>query len=42
MNGFELAKRVREELPGGAVMIVSARAYHEPGDLPTRAMFQQA
>jgi CheY-like chemotaxis protein len=39
MNGFALARRVREELPGVAIMIVSGRAYPEPGDMPPGAMF---
>jgi len=37
MNGFELARRVRERWPRMAVVVVSGRAMPAPGDLPDTA-----
>ncbi len=39
MNGFELARRVRERLPGVAIVIVSGRARPGQHDLPEGALF---
>ncbi len=39
INGFELARRARERLPGLAILIVSGRAVPEPDDLPDDARF---
>jgi CheY-like chemotaxis protein len=38
-NGFELARRVRERLPGVAIVIVSGRARPGQHDLPEGALF---
>jgi len=39
INGYDLARRVREGWPGIEILITSGRAWPGPGDLPAGAAF---